>query len=52
MTEKKNVNPFIAMANEAKKHKNSGLKQPNTKVPKPTKGFGSPNVIRRSGRGG
>ena len=52
--EKKSKNPFINMANEAKKNKPSTVTgKPSTqKVNKPTKGFGAPNVIRRSGRGG
>ncbi len=56
MTEtKKSKNPFINLANEAKKNNNhSGLgKAPKSQGPKPnTKGFGGANVIRRSGRGG
>lgn len=53
MTEKKSVNPFINMANEAKKTKHPGMgKAPKQQGPKPTKGFGGANVVRRSGRGG
>lgn len=54
MTEKKSVNPFINMANEAKKNKAPTIhgKQTQTKAPKPTKGFGGASVVRRSGRGG
>jgi len=53
MTEqKKSPNPFINMANEAKK--NNGTKVPKhvNKMPKQSKGFGAPAVVRRSGRGG
>ena len=57
MTEqKKSKNPFVNMANEAKK--NNPAKQfgananTNVKMPKPSKGFGGPSVVRRSGRGG
>lgn len=55
--EKKSKNPFIAMAQEAKK-KNAlshpGLgKAPKSQGPKAnTKGFGGANVTRRAGRGG
>lgn len=55
MTEKKSVNPFINMANEAKKNNNThpGMgKAPKTQGPKPSKGFGGASVVRRSGRGG
>ena len=56
MTEKKNANPFVKMANEAKKnnelHPGMG-KAPKATGPKAnTKGFGGANVVRRSGRGG
>ena len=54
--EKRSINPFIAMAQEAKK-KNTvspGLgkatKQQGPKVN--TKGFGKSSVMRRTGRGG
>jgi hypothetical protein len=54
--DKKSTNPFIVMAQEAKK-KNAahpGLsKAPKKQVPKVnTKGFGGANVIRRAGCGG
>jgi hypothetical protein len=54
--EKKSKNPFIAMAQEAKK-KNAahpGLgKAPKSQGPKVnTKGFGGASVTRRAGRGG
>ena len=54
MTEKKNPNPFINLANETKKTKHPGLgKAPRAQGPKPnTKGFGGASVVRRSGRGG
>jgi hypothetical protein len=54
MSEKKSSNPFINMANEAKKTKAALIKtsQPTQKAPKPNKGFGGPSVIRRTGRGG
>lgn len=55
--EKKSKNPFINLANEAKK-KNGELHPGMGKAPKSTgpkrntKGFGGSNVVRRSGRGG
>jgi hypothetical protein len=53
--EKKSKNPFINMANDAKK-KNAAFitgKNGSQKAPKVnTKGFGGPTVVRRSGRGG
>ena len=51
--EKKNPNPFIEMANEAKKRspRLPVAKAPPPKAPKPTKGFGS-SVSRKTGRGG
>ena len=51
--EKKSKNPFINMANQAKKN-NAPKFDPRSggKVPKPNKGFGSATVVRRSGRGG
>jgi hypothetical protein len=54
MTEKKSPNPFINMANEAKKN---NIKLPNAKsvqqkAPKPSKGFGGSSVVRRTARGG
>jgi len=54
--EKKSKNPFIVMAQEAKK-KNAahpGLgKSPKQQGPKAnTKGFGGTSVVRRAGRGG
>lgn len=54
MNEKKSKNPFINLANEAKKNNttNGFNKTTNSKVPKPNKGFGLPSVVRRSGRGG
>lgn len=56
MTEKKSKNPFVNMANEAKKsngiHPGMG-KAPKQQGPKPnTKGFGGSNVVRRASRGG
>jgi len=52
--EKKSKNPFINMANDAKKNspKLPGAKAVQQKVPKPSKGFGGATVVRRSGRGG
>ena len=54
--EKKSTNPFIAMAQEAKKKNTAhpGLsKAPKQQGPKPnTKGFGGASVVRRTGRGG
>lgn len=57
MTEKKSVNPFINMANEAKARQTKIAPEKahqiqQAKAPKPTKGFGGANVVRRSGRGG
>jgi len=57
MTEpKKSKNPFVNMANEAKKNNISkqfnANSNSNAKMPKPSKGFGGPSVVRRSGRGG
>ena len=56
MTEtKKSKNPFVNMANEAKKNNvHPGLgKAPKQQGPKVnTKGFGGSSVVRRSGRGG
>lgn len=54
MTEKRNPNPFIRMAQEAKKEttQHPGLgKAPKKQGPKPTKGFGN-SVMRKTGRGG
>jgi hypothetical protein len=55
MTEdKKSKNPFINMANEAKKNNPAFItsKKSEQKVPKPnTKGFGGA-PIRKTGRGG
>lgn len=57
MTEKKNPNPFIRMAQEAKARETkitpekAALVQ-KAKAPKPNKGFGGATVVRRSGRGG
>jgi hypothetical protein len=52
--EKKSKNPFINMANEAKKNNGPGIvgKKSEQKAPKPSKGFGGSSVIRRTGRGG
>ena len=55
--EKKSKNPFINLANEAKKKNilaNQGLgKAPKSQGPKAnSKGFGGANVTRRAGRGG
>ena len=52
--EKKSKNPFINLANAAKKDNNKpGLgKAPKSQGPKPTKGNGGATVVRRSGRGG
>jgi len=54
MTEKKNPNPFINLANEAKKKNAPTIngKKTEQKAPKPSKGFGSASVVRRTGRGG
>jgi hypothetical protein len=52
--EKKSPNPFINLANQAKKNNTVGIKgkQVQTKMPKPSKGFGGSSVVRRTGRGG
>jgi hypothetical protein len=50
--EKKSKNPFINMANAAKKNANPFNNQKQSKAPKPNKGFGGATVVRRSGRGG
>jgi hypothetical protein len=55
MTEdKKSKNPFINMANEAKKNNPAFItgKKSEQKAPKPNKGFGGSSVVRRTGRGG
>ena len=58
MTEKKNPNPFIRMAQEAKARATKIAPEKATQIqqaksPKPnSKGFGGANVVRRSGRGG
>lgn len=55
MTEKKSKNPFINMANDAKKNNAPMItgKKGEQKAPKPnTKGFGGASVVRRTGRGG
>ena len=54
MTEKKNPNPFINLANEAKKKNTIAPtgKKAEQKAPKPSKGFGGASVVRRTGRGG
>ena len=57
MTEKKNPNPFIRMAQEAKARDlkvapEKAQQVQKAKAPKPSKGFGGATVVRRSGRGG
>ena len=57
MTEKKNPNPFIRMAQEAKARDlkiapEKAAQVQKAKAPKPSKGFGGATVVRRSGRGG
>jgi hypothetical protein len=51
--EKKSKNPFINMANAAKKANNfpNTTQQQQTKVPKPSKGFGGATTMRKTGRG-
>ena len=52
--EKKSKNPFINMAAEAKAKKTAGFSngsQPETKAPKPNKGFGGSSLTRKVGRG-
>lgn len=53
---KKSKNPFVNMANDAKKNNqlHPGLgKAPKQTGPKPnTKGFGGANMVKRSSRGG
>jgi hypothetical protein len=53
--EKKSKNPFINLANDAKKNNPAFItgKKTEQKAPKPnTKGFGGASVVRRTGRGG
>lgn len=54
MTEKKSKNPFINIANDAKKNNAPMItgKKGEQKAPKPSKGFGGATVVRRTGRGG
>jgi hypothetical protein len=50
--EKKSKNPFINMANAAKKAAAvPNQQQQQGKAPKPSKGFGGASVVRRTGRG-
>lgn len=48
--EKKSKNPFINIANAAKKA-NTFPNQQQNKTPKPNKGFGGANVMKKTGRG-
>jgi hypothetical protein len=53
--EKKSKNPFINLANQAKKNASNGIKSKSTiqNAPKVnSKGFGGTSVVRRAGRGG
>lgn len=52
--EKKSKNPFVNMANAAKKDNKypTSNKTPKSNGLKPSKGFGGATVVRRSGRGG
>lgn len=57
MTEKKNPNPFINLANDAKARAlkvapEKAIQVQKAKAPKPSKGFGGATVVRRTGRGG
>jgi hypothetical protein len=49
--EKKSKNPFINMANAAKKSNSFPSTQQQNKAPKPNKGFGGANTMRKTGRG-
>lgn len=50
--EKKSKNPFINMANAANAAKKAAtVSVQQGKAPKPSKGFGAKNVVRRTGRG-
>jgi len=49
--EKKSKNPFINMANAAKKATNFPNNPQQTKVPKPNKGFGGATTMKKTGRG-
>ena len=55
--ERRNPNPFVRMAQQAKKQKQDSMHPHDDKpvmdikTPKPTKGFGG-KVIRKTGRGG
>lgn len=58
MTEqKRNPNPFIRLAQQAKQEQEkhaptkNGVPSTTAKAPKPTKGFGG-KVMRKTGRGG
>lgn len=48
--EKKTKNPFINIANAAKKNNTFPYQQSN-KAPKPNKGFGGATTMRKTGRG-
>ena len=49
--EKKSKNPFINMANAAKKANTFSDQQPQGKAPKPSIGFSGATTVRRTGRG-
>lgn len=53
MEPKKSKNPFVNLAKEAKKANTPQVfGKLQTKAPKPTKGFGGANMVKRTGRGG
>lgn len=55
MSDEKKTNPLAAiLANKKAKQQNNNSFQNGKggKVPKPSKGFGGPAMVRRSGRGG
>ncbi len=55
MSEEKKPSPLAAIlaAKKAKQHNNNSFQNSKGgKTPKPSKGFGGPAMVRRSGRGG
>jgi hypothetical protein len=55
MSDEKKPNPLAAiLANKKAKQLNHNSPQNSKggKIPKPSKGFGGPSMVRRSGRGG
>ncbi len=53
MTEEKKPNPIAKLLAEKKAKQNmNSFNNKGGKVPKPSKGFGAPSFVRRTGRGG